>query len=304
MGNTIIIAIISFFSVVCSSMKLQQVPLLAGLALADPTPFNWTSIAPSSSLEFHPCYDNRFCARLSVPLDWKNASNPSRATIAMVKLPAVVSQDDPTFAGPLFAQPGGPGGSGVNFNLELGDQFRSLLDVQGKRHYEIISFDPRGIANTEPRIDCFPGNPMARTAQALEKTANGAYLANLAALAYGISSAKALGSQCEKAVGSALPYVNTPSVARDMVEMVDKLHELRIKSSSSNKRGELVKAANATNATDLPRLQYVGLSYGTVIGNYFASLFPGRVGRMVLDGVVNPVDYSTGPVSLLPNVRL
>lgn len=285
-------------------MKLHTPSILAGLAApalaANPAPFNWTSIAPSSDLEFHPCYDGRFCARLSVPLDWKNASNPARATIAMIKLPAVVSQDDPTFAGPLFAQPGGPGGSGVDFSLGLGDQFRSLLDIQDKKHYEIISFDPRGIGATEPRIDCFPGNVQARTARALEKIAAGPYSADLATLAYGVSSAKALGNQCDKAVGYALPYVNTPSVARDMVEMVDKLHELRLKDASktSDKR-MAIQARNATNSTtDLPRLQYIGLSYGTVIGNYFAALFPGRVGRMVLDGVVNPVDYANGPVSL------
>ena len=39
-------------------------------------------------------------------------------------------------------------------------------------------------------------------------------------------------------------------------------------------------------------------SYGTILGNYFASLFPGRVGRLVLDGVSNADDYATGAVSL------
>lgn len=81
-------------------------------------------------------------------------------------------------------------------------------------------------------------------------------------------------------------YAGTSSVARDMVAIVDKTDELR--TSQSNKQGQKIKQS-------VPRLQYIGFSYGAVLGNYFASMFPGRVGRMVLDGVFNANDYATGP---------
>ncbi|KAK5991613.1 hypothetical protein PT974_09898 [Cladobotryum mycophilum] len=47
--------------------------------------------------------------------------------------------------------------------------------------------------------------------------------------------------------------------------------------------------------SDPPRLQYIGFSYGTVLGNYFASMYPGRVQRMILDGVTDAVDWTHGP---------
>lgn len=90
-------------------------------------------------------------------------------------------------------------------------------------------------------------------------------------------------------------FVNTPSVARDMVEMVDKIDELR-KREAAKKGQKPPKKREDKNAT-VPRIQYIGWSHGSILGNYFASMFPGRVGRMVLDGVMDPKDYATGSVS-------
>jgi pimeloyl-ACP methyl ester carboxylesterase len=47
-------------------------------------------------------------------------------------------------------------------------------------------------------------------------------------------------------------------------------------------------------ADQIPRLQYLGFSYGTALGNTFAFMFPGRVGRVVLDGVADAQDYIDG----------
>lgn len=287
-------------------MKPVHLPILANLvalALAiDSSSFDWTSITPSSDLEFHPCYNGQFCARLLVPLDWNNTSNPARATLAISKIPAAVPDDDATFGGPLIVQTGGPGNSGIILSLDEGNVIRSVVDTPGKKHFELIFFDARGVAYTEPTMNCYPGNQQARTAAALAKVAAGPYSSSLSALAYGVSSAKALGQQCAEVKGDVMPYVNTASVARDMLEIVDKLHALRLKEESKRKRG-YVGPRNDTNATDLPRLQFLSFSYGTVIGNYFASLYPGRLGRMVLDGVVDPVDYSSGPVSVASSTR-
>jgi pimeloyl-ACP methyl ester carboxylesterase len=38
------------------------------------------------------------------------------------------------------------------------------------------------------------------------------------------------------------------------------------------------------------QIRYFGLSYGTILGSVYASLFPQRVGAMVLDGGV-PAEY-------------
>jgi pimeloyl-ACP methyl ester carboxylesterase len=95
--------------------------------------------------------------------------------------------------------------------------------------------------------------------------------------------------------GQIMAYAGTASVARDMVEVADKIAQLR-----SRQRGSGDKPNDTTNGSktleDVARVQYVGFSYGTILGHYFASMFPERVGRLVLDGVMDPNDYATGPV--------
>lgn len=273
-------------------------------SVPDKSSFDWDSIKPSKDLEYHDCYEELKCARLEVPLDWKNESDTRRVVLAITKLPAVVPDDDPTFGGSVFTNPGGPGGSGVGWVRIFGHNLRFVVDKPGKRHYEIVSWDPRGIGNTIPRVDCYPYNALARDADILSLVANGALGRSPASLSFGLAIEKNIGSRCkdaEEQVGEILSYVNTPSVARDMVEMIDKIDELR-KWEAAAKHGEdhleLRKRKIQKDEDDVPRLQYIGFSYGTILGNYFSSLFPGRVGRVVLDGVCNTDDYANGPVSL------
>ncbi|KAL6890371.1 TAP-like domain-containing protein [Trichoderma evansii] len=262
---------------------------------------DWASIVPSRDLEYHDCYNGFKCARLSVPLDWRNASDDRLAHIAMIKLPATVPDDDKTFGGTVFVNPGGPGLSGVSYLVERGANVQKLLvDIPGTRHYEIVSFDPRGIGRTTPTVNCFRSNEIARLAWTLENHANGP-LNSKSAISYGLGLRRFHSLRCQEEDRmrgpdeEALMFVNTPSVARDMVEMVDKIDELRKLEAAKGQQ----KWQNDTrkfedkNAT-VPRLQYIGWSYGSILGNNFASMFPGRVGRMVLDGVMDPKDYATG----------
>ncbi|KAL7812839.1 TAP-like domain-containing protein [Trichoderma aethiopicum] len=223
----------------------------------------------------------------------------------MIKLPAAVPDNDPTFGGSVFVIPGGPGASGVNYLVKNGAALQKVLvDKPGVRHYELISFDPRGIGRTIP-IDCFGPNDFARTAWTLQDHAKGSLTSGDGAVINGLSLSKALSMRCEREAGGILPYVNTPSVARDMAEMVDKIAELRktkaaarkVDSSNNNNNNNNNKKPreDTTDEDDpTPRLQYIGFSYGTVLGNTFASMFPGRVGRMVLDGVADATDYFEG----------
>ncbi|KAL6887786.1 TAP-like domain-containing protein [Trichoderma longibrachiatum] len=285
----------------------------AGASASAEPKFDWDTITPSDDLEYHDCYGEYKCARLQVPLNWLNETDPRVTTIAMIKLPAVVPDDDPAFGGAIFTNPGGPGGSGVDFLLVMGRYLRHTVDKPGRRHYEIISFDPRGIGRTTPKSDCFDNNLLARDAFLLENRGNGALTNGDGVIAYSLAIMDAFGQRCQQA-GDAMAFVGTPNVARDMVEMVDKVDELRKreeaaarerkgKGDDSDVRTELKKrsaprrkpAELGDEPGDVPRLQYIGFSYGTVLGNYFASMFPGRVGRLILDGVCNIQDYATGP---------
>lgn len=290
------------------------IPALAVPSTHDVGDFDWDTITPSEALVYHDCYDKFECARLQVPLDWLNASDTRQATIAMIKLPAIVPDTDETFGGPIFTNPGGPGGSGVEMALRRGHQIQGRAATPGKRNFEIISFDPRGIGRTLPSSDCFQTDRISRDAQAFESRGVGSLDRGGNAIAYSLAMAEGTSHRCvetERHFGEAMAYVNTPSVARDMIAMLDKIHELRngkLQPVKEEERLELKRRSAEADYSretgvddadpDIPRLQYIGFSYGTVLGNYFASLFPGRVGRLVLDGVSDSEDYATGPVSL------
>ncbi|EEY16959.1 conserved hypothetical protein [Verticillium alfalfae VaMs.102] len=231
--------------------------------------FDWATVKPSRSLQYHDCYDRFKCARLKVPLDWttanssKCASSSRWAAIGIVTLPASVPETDPSFGGTILINPGGPGGGGTEMALDIGVYIQAILD--GDRHYEILGFDPRGVALSTPRADCY-NDDLKRAADFIQKEGLPAITSGPEALTYQYQAARGLSDLCAEAgEDSIFNYMSTASVARDMVEIVDRVDELRHK--------------NLTSAEDekreLPKLQYFGIS-------------------MVLDGVADADDYISG----------
>ncbi len=254
--------------------------------------FDWSSITPSAELQFHDCNEGFKCARLVLPMDWLDGANRENVTIAITKLPAIVNDDDVSFGGAIFSQPGGPGVSGTVYGRGKGRRHQKLFDKPGKKHYEIISFDPRGMGQSTPKINCFPG--LLGYVRDLERLATGGYSPTPETLAMAVAAAKADGIQCDKVHGKYLSYVGTPNVVRDMLAILDKVEEQRHvqRHQQDDDRIEL----RSEKQHELPRLQFVGISYGTAIGQFFASMFPGRVGRIVLDGVVDVEEAANGLV--------
>lgn len=268
-----------------------------GLSSASSPPeFDWSAITPSPQLRYHSCYEDFECARLEVPRDWLDVGNNKKVAIAVIRLPATVPSDDPNFGGSIITNPGGPGGSGVNF-LKRGQGKHLQKITQGKKHYEIISFDPRGVENTTPRADCFGlSHSLARDAMMLEERGIGGMDTSKTGLKRALALADGFGTLCEDAVldDDIMGYVSTASVARDIVEIADRVEELR-------QAGEKAIPHDGTERPLLEeirmkpsRVLYWGFSYGTVLGNTLASLFPGRMGRVILDGVVDIYDYMSG----------
>jgi hypothetical protein len=70
--------------------------------------------------------------------------------------------------------------------------------------------------------------------------------------------------------------MTTAIVARDIISILDAF------SSSSD---------GSKCSSDASLLNYWGVSYGTFLGETFANLFPERVGRVVLDGVLDPDEW-------------
>ena len=255
-------------------------------AAVKPTDFNWTTITPSKSLQYTPCYGEFKCARLEVPLDWLDTANNDTVALAVIARPATVNVTDPSFGGTVIGNPGGPGGSGVEFMLLSGKHMQYTLD--GAKHYEVLSFDPRGIGYTTPNADCFR-NEEARQLFAAESRLVVATDQGGGDLTRKLGLGRTFGQLCQDDDGldgnkNIRKFLSTPSVVRDMVQLVD-LIEAERNGTDGYKGPEPGKA---------PRLKFWGFSYGTFLGSYFSAMFPGRVERMLLDGNGNITDYIYG----------
>lgn len=270
---------------------------MARSAPAPPPDFNWTAITPSPHLQYHPCYDDFRCARLSVPRDWLDTDNAKTVALAVISLPATVAPDDPSYGGAIITNPGGPGGSGVDFARGDAHLLRNMTD--GKKHYEILSFDPRGVGSTTPRADCFGRRRLlARDAWILEWRGGGGLDASESALRRSLALFDGFGGLCEATDRDedVLAYVSTASVARDIVEIADRVEEHRraetLDAFRDAAQSPMDGGVGGSKYGGTPsRVLYWGFSYGTVLGNTLASMFPGRMGRVILDGVVDIHDY-------------
>ncbi|KEF59390.1 uncharacterized protein A1O9_04234 [Exophiala aquamarina CBS 119918] len=282
------------------------------------TSFQWSQITPSQELEYHDCYGGFECARLEVPMDY---SAPIKATnqvaLAVVRKPAKVPVSDLHYGGAILINPGGPGGSGVAQVLDHGALIQQVVDVErtpsdaedSGKYFDIISFDPRGINRSTPTISCFQDN-FARQVWNLQSEAEGLLGSSDGSLRLGWRRARALADGCtsridnDNSTSSILEHVNTTPVAADMVEIIERHGQWR--ESQGRKAQEALNKAHKCHGNrdiisrtkwrrGMEKLQYWGFSYGTLLGATFASMYPERVSRVVLDGVVSTDDYYNGP---------
>jgi pimeloyl-ACP methyl ester carboxylesterase len=169
-------------------------------------------------------------------------------TLALSEVPATAPRSQRQ--GVLLVNPGGPGGSG----LTLATFVAQGLSPSVAARYDIVGFDTRGVGASRPSLHCD---------QAYFAHERPNYIpANAAAEQVLIERAKAYATDCEQKFGWLLPYMTTANIARDM---------------------DQIRAAMGQR-----KLSYFGYSYGTYIGQVYATLFPTRVHRMVLDSIVDP----------------
>ncbi|KAK0748457.1 Alpha/Beta hydrolase protein [Apiosordaria backusii] len=239
---------------------------------AEPPTFNWIDIAPSRTLTWHPCYSpDHDCARLDVPMDWQSPSDSNRVVLAIIRLRAstATATNKTDYRGPVFFNPGGPGGSGIWSLLDHGKELQAIL---GKEHYDLVSFDPRGIGNSVPRIECW-SQQQDRGVWDLQDSVLGTVDAHPGVVYDAYARAQAFSQVCENNPDLAgedgiLRHSSTVYHARDMLEILEQMGE--------------------------EKLKYWGFSYGTVLGGTFAALWPNRVERMVNDGNVDYVEWYQG----------
>ncbi|KAH8588965.1 TAP-like protein-domain-containing protein [Bisporella sp. PMI_857] len=236
--------------------------------------WSFEQITPSRNLVWYPCLSKYSCAMLDVALDYSKP-NGTRAAIPLIKISAQINSSSSAYQGMILVNPGGPGESGVDFILREG--YSDLQSVIGT-NFDIVSFDPRGMGRSIPLANC-----SASSTSPLRRRAYGISGPTLPAAFWDetLASYKTFGQQCEAAIGGpdgAGQHMSTPVVATDMLSIVDAF--------TATERGKSVM--------DSSLLNYWGFSYGTFLGQTFASMYPNRVGRFAIDGVADPEDYITG----------
>ncbi|GAB3598837.1 alpha/beta hydrolase [Angustibacter peucedani] len=177
-------------------------------------------------------------------------AKPDGATIqlAVIRLPAAKQGQR---LGSLVVNPGGPGGSGIDYARAA----RAVISDASRNSFDVVGFDPRGVGESAP-LKCLTDEQTDQLLAADPTPDDPAEVASTVRLF------QELGQRCKSGGGELLAHVDTVSAARDI---------------------DVLRAALGDK-----RLFYLGKSYGTFLGATYAGLFPRNVGRMVLDGAIDP----------------
>ncbi|RJK95442.1 alpha/beta hydrolase [Vallicoccus soli] len=211
--------------------------------------------AATPVLRWRPCGDGVQCATARVPLDYDRPRGRTIA-LALAKVPAT---QPARRIGTLFLNPGGPGGSGVDFVRGVAT---SLYSDEVRARFDLVGFDPRGIARSTP-VRCFESLDDAFAA-----TAPVPFPVTPAEERQWIAADRRIAAACTERAGAVIDHVTTADVARDM---------------------DLLRRAVGDRRTT-----FAGYSYGSFVGSTYAALFPSRVRAVVVDGVIDPVQWTTG----------
>ena len=215
---------------------------------------------PGSPVQWAPCeagpsdqprlLQGAECGRLSVPVNWDNADSPQGgvAQIAMIRFKA--SGDK---IGSLVNNPGGPGESGV----QAAAQMATTIPAAVRERFDLVGFDPRGVANSTPTLWCNSDadNDRLRADNVVEYTPEG--------VAHIENQTKEFVQRCVDKMGKEfLANIGTASVVKDL---------------------DAIRTALGDD-----KLTFLGYSYGTRIGAGYAETYPERVRAMILDGAIDP----------------
>ena len=151
--------------------------------------------------------------------------------------------------GSLLLNPGGPGASGLEFLRNASEIFANV-----NTRFDLVSWDTRGVGESTP-VRCLSDEQLD------------AYFALDTVLddpaekdAY-VKATKDFVAGCQRNSGFLLPFMDTDNTARDL---------------------DRIRAALGD-----AKLSYVGFSYGTYIGQWYAHLYPKHIRALVMDGVVD-----------------
>jgi pimeloyl-ACP methyl ester carboxylesterase len=217
------------------------------------------------ALAWKPCDHGFQCATAHLPLNYRD---PRGAQISIAVISHRATGPGPSL-GWLFFNGGGP-----EPQVSTMPGVYPILPAAWRERYNIITFDPRGMGYST-QVRCYP--TVAARDKAMGNLPDGFPVGKAQEAAYGHAYAK-LDTRCARVAGPLLYHDSTADIARDM---------------------NLLREAVGARV-----LNYYGASYGTLLGAIYANLFPATTGRMILDGNINPVTWSTGNSQVPPFSRI
>jgi pimeloyl-ACP methyl ester carboxylesterase len=210
------------------------------------SPIQWTQCKAASS-DSNRLPPGAECGMLSVPVDYSKPDGDV-AQIAMIRFNATGQK-----IGSLVVNPGGPGESGV----EAAASMAPTLPPSVRERFDLVGFDPRGVANSTPAVWCNSDadNDRLRADPTVEYTQEG--------VDHIEKENKEFVERCADKMGKEfLANSGTANVAKDL---------------------DAIRAGLGDE-----KLTYLGYSYGTRIGALYAEAYPDKVRAMILDGAVDP----------------
>ncbi|KAI0185129.1 Alpha/Beta hydrolase protein [Xylaria flabelliformis] len=191
------------------------------------------------------------CSTISVPMDQFSQNRSENKTFT---IPLIRLRGRHATQN-LLLNPGGPGGSGIWFMHRLGEQLNTIIGED----FHLVAFDPRGVNGSRPLAICYPDE---ETRHALGPVRDQRVLEDSAEV---YAWSKNYVRACAETMGEYGKYLNTPQTAADMNSILGALGQ--------------------------KDMIYWGFSYGTILGQTYAGLFPERSHRVIIDGVNNVFDW-------------
>jgi pimeloyl-ACP methyl ester carboxylesterase len=199
----------------------------------------------AQQLEWSDCNAGFECATFNVPIDYANPSDGAMQISAIRKLATGSSQ------GSLVLNPGGPGGSGIEYTTYAEYVVSDTL----RENFDIVGFDPRGVGQSTP-VECL-NDEQTEEYIALDGSPD-----NQTEIDQAQDMAELFGQTCATNSPDTFAFLDTVSATRDI---------------------DILRALLGDE-----KLNWLGKSYGTFLGATYADIFPNRVGRMLLDGGIDP----------------
>ena len=241
-------------------------PLIGGTeAVAGVSPIASHTARVTTGISWKGCGVRLQCGRVRVPLDWARPHGPTISLAVIRYLPSRRAHR----IGSLFVNFGGPGVAGVE---TLKAAPATMLEALSRERFDVVSWDPRGTGEST-HVRCF-ANARAQTRFWGRDWSVPTTTTTTASRRYVVKTV-AFVNRCVALTGRLLAHDSTADTARDL----DYLRRL----------------------VGDRRLTYLGVSYGTFLGQTYANMFPGRVRAMVLDGVVEPVGFTTSTEAQIAN---